>query len=274
MTRLWLMPIIVMILLALPSFNADGTEEILRLTTTTSTYETGLLDHILPPFEKKHNAKVHVVSVGTGKAIHIAMNGDADVILVHAREAEDKFVHDGYGVNRRDVMYNDFIIMGPKSDPAKIASVRDAASAFRLIYERKMTFVSRGDNSGTHLRELKLWKQTGLTPSGAWYLEAGQGMSATLRMADEKNAYVLIDRATYLANMQNIRLVKLLEGDPALLNPYGIIPVSPYRHKHVKYELAMALAAWMTSPECQNMIAEYKKMGQQLYYPNADKTDM
>lgn len=274
MTRLWLMPIIVMTLLALPSLNANGTEETLRLTTTTSTYETGLLDYILPPFEKKHNAKVHIVSVGTGKAIHIAMNGDADVILVHAREAEDKFVRDGYGVNRRDVMYNDFIIMGPKSDPAGIASVRDAASALRLIYEQKRTFVSRGDNSGTHQRELKLWKQTDLTPSGAWYLEAGQGMSATLRMADEKNAYVLIDRATYLANMNNVRLVKLLEGDPLLVNPYGIITVSPYRHKHVKYELAMALVAWLTSPECQKMIAEYKKMGQQLYYPNADKTDM
>lgn len=261
-------------LLTLPSLNANGAQDILRLTTTTSTYETGLLDHILPPFEKKHDAKVHIISAGTGKAINIAMNGDADVILVHAREAEDKFVRDGYGVNRRDVMYNDFIIMGPKSDPAGIASIRDAASAFRLIYEQKMTFVSRGDNSGTHQRELKLWTQLGLTPAEAWYLEAGQGMSATLRMADEKNAYVLIDRATYLASMNNVRLVNLLEGDPALLNPYGIIPVSPYRHKHVKYELAMALVAWLTSPDCQKMIAEYTKMGQQLYYPNADKTDM
>jgi len=244
-------------------------EVILRLATTTSTYETGLLDRILPPFEKKHNVKVHIISVGTGKAIKIAENGDVDVILVHARKAEDKFVAEGYGVNRRDVMYNDFILMGPADDSAGIAGTKDAKAAFARIADGSHTFVSRGDDSGTHKKEESLWAKLDMEPNGSWYLEAGQGMSATLRMADEKNAYVMVDRATYLFNRDKLRLKLLVEGDKDLFNPYGIIPVSPYKYKHVKYELAMALVAWMTAPECQRMVGEYKKMGQQLYYPNA-----
>jgi tungstate transport system substrate-binding protein len=244
-------------------------EEILRLATTTSTYETGLLDHIFPPFEKKHNVKIHIISVGTGKAIKIAENGDVDVILVHARPAEDKFVADGYGVNRRDVMYNDFVIMGPADDPAGIAGLQDAKEALKRVAEKGRTFVSRGDDSGTHKKEKFLWSRLDYTPEGPWYLEAGQGMSATLRMADEKNAYVMVDRATYLFNKDALRLKLLVEGDKDLFNPYGLIPVNPYKHKHAKYELAMALVAWMTSPECQAMIADYRKMGQRLYHPNA-----
>jgi tungstate transport system substrate-binding protein len=246
-------------------------EETLRLATTTSTYETGLLDHIFPPFEKEHNVKIHIISVGTGKAIKIAENGDVDVILVHARKAEDKFVADGCGVNRRDVMYNDFVIMGPDEDPAGIKGLKDAKQALKQIRDKEQTFVSRGDDSGTHKKEKLLWTKSDITPKGDWYLEAGQGMSATLRMADEKNAYVMLDRATYLFNKDKLRIKLMVEGDKDLFNPYGIIAVNPYKHEHAKYEPAMALVAWMTSPECQKMVAEYKKMGEQLYHPNADK---
>lgn len=252
-----------------PAFQGKK-KTVLRLATTTSTYETGLLDHILPPFEKKHDVKIHIISVGTGKAMKIAENGDVDVILVHARKAEDKFIKDGYGVNRRDVMYNDFVIMGPKNDPGGIAGLKDAKLALRNIHDKQQTFVSRGDDSGTHKKEKSLWSQLKLSPRGKWYLEAGQGMTATLRMADEKNAYVMVDRATYLSNRNKLRLRLLVEGDKDLFNPYGIIPVNPFKHKHAKYKIAMALVAWMTSPECQKMIGEYKTKGQQLYHPNAE----
>ncbi len=250
-------------------------EEILRLATTTSTYETGLLDHILPPFEKKHDAKVHIISVGTGKAIKLGENGDVDIILVHARKAEDKFVEDGFGVNRRDVMYNDFIILGPKADPAGIRKTANAAKALRKIQTSSSTFISRGDDSGTHKKEKHIWNLAKVEPKGKWYLESGQGMSATLRMSDEKNAYVMVDRATYIFNKKTIRLDLLLERDPVLMNPYGIIAVSPYLHKHAKYDLSMSLIGWITSPECQKMIGKYKKLGQQLYHPSAsgDKRD-
>jgi tungstate transport system substrate-binding protein len=243
--------------------------QILRLATTTSTYETGLLDYIFPPFEKKHGVKVHIISVGTGKAIKIAENGDVDIILVHARKAEDKFVSEGYGVNRRDVMYNDFVILGPKLDPAGVSGMKDVKAALKKISDKKQVFVSRGDDSGTHKKEKSLWSSAGISPKGAWYLEAGQGMSATLRMADEKKGYVMLDRATYLFNKDKVRLVKLVEGDKELFNPYGVIAVNPFKHKRTRYELAMAMVAWLTCPECQEMIAEYQKMGQQLYHPNA-----
>lgn len=241
----------------------------LRLATTTSTYETGLLDHILPAFEKRHGATVHVISVGTGKAMEIARSGDVDLILVHARQAEDRFVAEGYGVNRRDVMYNDFVILGPDADSAGIGGTTDAVAALTRIMEAAQSFASRGDESGTHKKERSLWVSVGLEPQGSWYLEAGQGMSATLRMADEKNAYVLVDRATYLYQRESLRLRPMVEGDPRLLNPYGIIAVSPYRHPHVQYELAMSLIAWMTSPECQGRIGAYRQHGEQLFHPDA-----
>ncbi len=245
------------------------TGETLRLATTTSTYETGLLDQLLPPFERAHNCTVHVISVGTGKAMQIARNGDVDIILVHARRAEAAFVAEGYGVNRRDVMVNDFVLLGPADDPAGIVGLRDAKLALRRIMAARQTFVSRGDDSGTHKKERSLWQRAELTPAGAWYLEAGQGMSATLRMADEKNGYVMVDRATYLFHRDKIRLKPVVEGDADLFNPYGIIPVSPYKYAHVKYELAMALVAWMTSPECQRMIADYGWKGSLLFHPSA-----
>jgi len=247
---------------------AEGGET-LRLATTTSTYETGLLDHLLPPFEKANRCKVHVISVGTGKAMQIARNGDVDVILVHARKAEDRFVADGCGVNRRDVMYNDFLVLGPSGDPARVAGLKDARQALQRIMRSEQTFVSRGDDSGTHKKEMSLWSKAGLKPSGRWYLEAGQGMSATLRMADEKNGYVMVDRATYLFNRDKVRLSPVVEGDRALFNPYGIIAVSPYTYPHVKYGLAMALIAWMTGPQCQEMIRAYELEGQALFRPSA-----
>lgn len=253
-------------------FFADSAfaQETLRLATTTSAYETGLLDYIFPPFEKKHDVKIHIISVGTGKAITLGENGDVDVILVHARGAEDKFINDGCGVNRRDVMYDDFVILGPKNDPAKISGLNNAKEALQRIYQTKQTFISRGDDSGTHKKEKYLWEKTKLTPDNSRYLETGQGMSATLRVADEKNAYVMIDRATYLFNKNNIVLTKLVEGDNDLFNPYGIIAVSPYKHPYAKYELSMALIGWLTSPECQKMIEEYTQEGNQLYRPNAN----
>ncbi|UCD15221.1 MAG: substrate-binding domain-containing protein [Candidatus Omnitrophota bacterium] len=262
--------LIIFLLTAFLNNNA-GAEEILRIATTTSTYETGLLDYIFPPFEKKYDTKIHIISVGTGKAIKLGENGDVDVILVHAREAEDKFVNDGFGVNRRDVMYNDFIILGPQSDAAGVSGLKDAKEALKRIYYTRPTFISRGDDSGTHKKEKHLWEKAGVTPKGNWYLETGQGMNATLRVADEKSAYVMIDRATYLSNKNNITLKKLVEADKDLFNPYGIIAINPYKYPHVKHKLSMALIGWITSPQCQKMIENYKKGGHQLYYANADK---
>ena len=256
-----------MLVLAASAVMASGPT--LRLATTTSTYETGLLDRILPVFEQRHGATVHVISVGTGKAMEIARSGDVDVVLVHARQAEDRFVAEGYGVNRRNVMYNDFVILGPDADPVGISGTTDAVAALTRVMEAEHPFASRGDDSGTHKKESSLWVTAGLEPRGPWYLEAGQGMSATLRMADEKDAYLLVDRATYLYQRESLRLRPLVQGDPLLLNPYGIIAVSPYRHPHVQYELAMTLIAWFTSPECQGMIGEYRKNGEQLFHPDA-----
>ena len=241
-------------------------KEVLRLATTTSTYETGLLDYILPPFEERYNLRIHIVSVGTGKAIRLGENGDVDVILVHAKELEEKFIEDGYGIDRRSVMYNDFLILGPEEDPAKISGLEDIREAFRSIYSSEYTFVSRGDDSGTDRKEKELWLASGIDPEGEWYLETGQGMNATLRIADERNAYIMLDRATYLFNKDRIRLRKLIERYRDLFNPYSVIAVNPRKHLHVKYDLAIALIEWLTSPECQQMINDYNIDGNQLFH--------
>ncbi|MCK4249085.1 MAG: substrate-binding domain-containing protein [Candidatus Omnitrophica bacterium] len=261
--------IILMILLFVfrgDCFCAAG--EVLKLATTTSTYETGLLDYILPPFEEKHNIKIHIISVGTGKAVKLGQNGDVDIILVHAREAEDAFVEQGYGVNRRDVMYNDFVILGPADDPAGAAGLDQAQQALKKIFLTKQKFVSRGDDSGTHKKEKFLWSKINLEPQGRWYLEVGQGMSAALRIADEKNAYCLIDRATYLFNKDKIRLKIMVEADKDLLNPYGVIAVNPAKHPHIKYQKALDLINWLISPQCQKMIGDYRINNNKLYHPN------
>lgn len=248
-------------------------EERLKLSTTTSTENSGLLYVLLPPFEKMFNIKVDVIPVGTGKALKLAENGDVDVTMVHARSLEDKFVDEDYGVNRRDVMYNDFVIIGPESDPAGIKSAKTAAEAFKLISQNKTTFISRGDRSGTYVKELNIWEKAGIKPSGTWYLEAGKGMGDVLIMANEKMAYTLTDRGTYLTFIggKKIELPVLFEGDSFLFNPYGIISVNPAKHPHVNYIKAMALIGWITSPEGQKIIKDFGKgkFGQPLFVPVA-----
>ncbi|MBI5117309.1 substrate-binding domain-containing protein [Candidatus Poribacteria bacterium] len=248
-------------------------EQRLRLATTTSTENTGLLAMFLPPFEQKYGIKVDVIAVGTGKALKLGENGDVDVVLAHARSAEDEFIQKGFGVNRRDVMYNDFVIVGPKTDPAGISKVKNVDDAFKLIAQKEAIFVSRGDESGTHIKEKDVWKAAGIKPTGKWYVEAGQGMEAVLVMADEKNAYTLTDRATWLAHSEKFDLGILLQGDPALFNPYGIIAVNPARYPSANYMGAMLLIAWFTSPEGQKMIGDFKKNGQMLFVPVAVPTE-
>ncbi len=261
------------ILFLTPALSAG---ERLKLSTTTSTENSGLLYELLPPFEKQFNVKVDVISVGTGKALELGKNGDADVVLVHARDLEDQFVADGYGVNRRDVMHNDFVIIGPGADPAGINKAKTAAEALKSIAKKKASFVSRGDKSGTHNKELSIWQEAKVKPSGSWYIESGRGMGEVLIMAHEKGAYTLTDRGTYLAFQKEgkIDLPILFEGDPTLFNPYGIIAVNPDRHPSVNYIMAMALIGWVTSPEGQRIIAVYGKgkYGDPLFYPDAIKS--
>jgi tungstate transport system substrate-binding protein len=257
----------------LSSFSPALAGERLKLSTTTSTDNSGLLYVLLPPFEKMFNVKVDVVPVGTGKALKLAENGDVDVTMVHARSLEDKFVAEGYGVNRRDLMYNDFVIIGPVSDPAGIKKAKTAAEALKLIAGKRAVFVSRADRSGTNVKELKIWKEAGINPSGSWYLEAGKGMGAVLTMSDEKSAYTMTDRATYLSFIggKKISLPVLFEGDPILFNPYGIMAVNPARYPHANYVKAMALIGWVTSQEGQKIIKEFGKenFGRPLFIPVA-----
>ena len=246
--------------------------EKLVLATTTSTYDSGLLDHLLPGFEAKYNAKVEVIAVGTGQAIKTAEQGDADVILVHARAKEDKFVADGYGVNRQDVMYNDFVILGPEDDPASVQGMTDAAAAFAKIAEAQTPFASRGDESGTHSKEKAIWAEAGIEPGGDWYLSLGQGMGATLTFANEKGAYTLTDRGTYLSRKEGLGLPILVEGDPVLFNPYGVIAVNPEKHSHVKYDLAMKFIEWLTSVDTQEEIGGFRhSSGELLFHPNSEQ---
>ncbi len=245
----------------------------LKMSTTTSTDNSGLLSVLLPPFEKAFNVKVDVIAVGTGKALALGSNGDVDVVFVHARAAEDKFVAEGNGVNRRDVMYNDFTIIGPETDPAGIKNAKSAAEALKNIVAAGAEFISRGDDSGTHKKEKVIWKEAGITPDGKWYQEAGQGMGAVLMIANDKQAYTLADRGTYLVFSEKIDLKVLYEGDPILYNPYGIIAVNPAKFPHVNYTKAMALIGWVTSREGQKIIREFGKeqFGIPLFYPMAIK---
>lgn len=243
----------------------------LKLATTTSTQDSGLLDVLLPAFEKDSNYKVKVIAVGSGQAIKMGEAGDVDVLLVHSRAAEDKFVADGFGVDRRDVMYNDFLVIGPANDPAGIKGSKDALKAFAAIAQKQAAFVSRADDSGTDKKEKGIWQKAAVKPAGAWYIESGQGMGDTFRMADEKKAYTLIDRATYLAMKDKYKLEIMIEGDKSLLNPYGVIPVNPKKFAKVDYEGATKFAEWLTSEKGQKMIGEFgvKEFGQQLFVPDA-----
>ena len=246
-------------------------QEVIKLSTTTSTENSGLLQYLLPAFEARTNTRVHVISVGTGKALEMAKNGDVDVTLVHARPSEDKFVAEGHGVNRRDVMYNDFIIVGPVSDPAGVKGSRDVLKAMKKITDSRAKFISRGDNSGTDQMEKAYWKEIGAKPEGSAYVSAGLGMGEVLNMASEMQAYTLTDRATYGAYRAKTGLVVAVEGDPKMFNPYGIIAVNPARHKSVNYKGAMQLIDWITSEEGQQKIAGFKVDGQQLFFASANK---
>jgi len=270
LARAWkmLLNLPLLILLGMSAGCGEGRGR-LRLATTTSTDNSGLLDHLLPAFERKTAIKVDVVAVGTGKALELARNGDVDAVLVHAPEAEEQFVAAGYGVERTRIMHNDFVILGPRSDPARIRGSRDALSALKAIAADRLTFVSRGDESGTHKKEQALWREARVAPSGPWYLQTGQGMGHTLLVADEKNAYVLSDRGTAIAFRERIDLVVLCEGDPRLVNPYSLIAVNPRRHPHVHYRQAMALIGFLTSRAGQELIASFRTGGQQLFYPDA-----
>lgn len=253
---------LVLSLAVVPAFALEA----LRLATTTSTENSGLLAGLLPAFEKANDCRVDVIAVGTGKAIKLGENGDVDVILVHARSREDKFVADGHGVDRRDVMYNDFVVLGPVSDPAKIMGTSDAAVAMSKIAQSGATFVSRGDDSGTHTREKQLWKAGGVTPAGDWYLEAGRGMGDVIIMANERQGYTLADRGTYLAFMNKIDLKIALQGDSRMFNPYGVIIVNPAKHPHVKVDLAKKFLDFLTSDQAKAMITGFRKGGEQLFY--------
>jgi len=252
-------------------FAAGPVEPTLTLATTTSTYDSGLLDYLLPVFEKDYNTKVKVLSLGTGQAIATAQKGDADVLLVHDRAREDAFVKNGYGINRRDVMHNQFLIVGPAHDPAKIKGETSVIDAFKKIAANKVRFISRGDGSGTHSKELALWKAAGVTPGGSWYVEAGQGMGDTLMMANEMNGYILTDEATFLALKSNFDLVVLYEGEKILLNPYGVIAVNPAKYPDIHQNAAMAFVDFMTSEKGQKMIYQFgrDKYGKSLFIPDA-----
>ena len=241
----------------------------MRLATTTSTDNSGLLRALLPAFEQASGYRVHVIAVGTGKALRMGRDGDVDVVLVHARDAERRFVHAGYGERRFNVMYNDFVVVGPRNDPAGVREARTTAEVFRRLARTQAHFISRGDDSGTHRKELALWKSAGLKPSGSWYREAGQGMGKVLQMSGELGAYTLTDRGTWLAFRDKLPLSLLFEGDPQLFNPYGIIAVSPKRHPHVNHMGAMALIRWITGNEGQTRIATFTRKGKQLFKPDA-----
>ena len=257
------------LVLCLAAAMLPAQSERLRLATTTSTENSGLLAELLPPFQAKTGLKVDVIAVGTGQALKLGEAGDVDVVLVHARQLEDKFVADGYGVNRRDVMHNDFIIIGPASDPAGVRGMKDAAAALKRLADRKAVFVSRGDNSGTHVKEQSLWVAAGIRPSGRWYREAGQGMGPVITMTNDLQGYTLADRGTYLSMKDKVDLPILVEGDPRLFNPYGIIAVNPDMFPHVAYFEAMELIAWMTSVEGQKIIGGYKVGTDVLFFPDA-----
>ncbi|MFC7187843.1 substrate-binding domain-containing protein [Halorubrum yunnanense] len=261
-----------------PDDGAGVAGETLTLTTTTSTYDTGLLDAIHLDFEELYGVTVDAVPKGTGAALETARNGDSDVVMVHARDLEDEFLRDGYGVNRRDLMFNDFVIVGPESDPAGIEGLSSATEALTAVADEEAPFVSRGDRSGTHTKELALWEAAGADPGGGWYRETGQGMGEVLNIANEQGAYTLADRGTFLSQRSELDLVVLvqgpIEGGPeTLANPYGIMAVNPAVHDAVNYDLAMAYVGWITSPGAQDAIADYQVNGKQLFFPEAVSED-
>lgn len=242
----------------------------IKMATTTSTENSGLLDILLPAFKEKYHIEVAVIAVGTGKALKLGENGDVDLVLVHSRQDEDQFVARGFGLNRKDLMANDFVIIGPANNPAQLNAEDRASEALRKIASRGAVFASRSDESGTHKKEKALWDLAGITPAGLWYLETGQGMAATIRLAEEKQGYCLADRGTYIACRRRTELIILCQKDPNLFNPYGIIAVNPAQHPAVNYAAAMKFINWLTSAEGQKIIGDYRIDGETLFYPNPE----
>lgn len=260
--------------LLIVTVSTGNAETRIRCASTTSTQNSGLFEYILPLFEKDTGIKVDVIAVGTGAALELGRRGDVDVVFVHAKDDELKMVRQGWFVNRHDVMYNDFVIVGSPEDPAGIRSLHTAVDAFKRIAESKTKFISRGDNSGTHKKEKKIWKKAGINPKGQkWYLEVGQGMAKTLRIAANLRAYTLTDRGTYLSlvDREALGLRILLEGDPILFNQYGVMAVNPEKYPHVKYKEAMTFINWLISEKGQKAIASFRDArGNQLFHPDAD----
>ncbi len=261
--------IVLLLAFALP---AQAQQKYITVASTTSTEQSGLFKYLLPLFEKEKGIQVRVVALGTGQALDMGRRGDADVVFVHAKPLEEKFLAEGHGVKRYDVMYNDFVLVGPKSDPAKVAGTSDIVAAFQKIKAAQAPFVSRGDKSGTHFAELQLWKEAGIDiakDKGAWYRDTGQGMGPALNSAAGMNAYILSDRGTWLSFKNRADLGIVVEGDKRLFNQYGIMLVNPHKHPNVKKELGQQFVDWVVSPEGQKAIAGYKINGQQLFFPDA-----
>jgi len=274
MQRRYALPALGLLLLAAFAAPVSAQDKSIVVASTTSTQDSGLFGHILPLFKAKTGIEVKVIAQGTGQALDTARRGDADVVFVHAKAQEEKFVAEGHGMKRFDVMYNDFVLIGPKSDPAGVNGSKDIVEALKTIQGKAVPFVSRGDKSGTHSAELALWKQAGVdiaTAKGPWYREIGQGMGAALNTAGAMNAYVVSDRGTWLSFKNPGDLVIAVEGDKRLFNQYGVILVNPEKHPAVKKELGQSFIDWLTSPEGQGAIAAYKVNGKQLFFPNAEK---
>jgi tungstate transport system substrate-binding protein len=263
--------------LAVAALPAAAQEKFITVASTTSTEQSGLFKHILPAFEKQAGIQVRVVALGTGQALDLARRGDADVVFVHAKAAEEKFIADGHGVRRLPVMYNDFVLVGPKADPVRVGGMRDITEALRRIQAAGAPFVSRGDRSGTHMAELALWKAAGIeldAAKGPWYRDTGQGMGPALNTAASMNGYILADRATWLAFRNRGDLAILVEGDRRLFNQYGVILVNPARHPSVKKDLGQQFVDWIVSPAGQAAIERYRIGGEQLFFPNAGERDV
>lgn len=259
--------------LAVAFAQSSPAQKFITVASTTSTEQSGLFRHLLPIFQKKTGIEVRVVALGTGQSLDMGRRGDADVVFVHARSLEEKFIAEGYGVKRFPVMYNDFVLVGPRSDPAKVAGGRDILAALRRVKAAAAPFVSRGDKSGTHTAELALWKQAGVdiaAEKGPWYRDTGQGMGPALNSASSMNAYLLADRGTWISFRNRGELAILVEGDKRLFNQYGVILVNPEKHKHVKRDMGQAFIDWVVSPDGQKAIADYKIGSEQLFFPNAN----
>lgn len=263
--------IIFLTLLYCFSISTTYATDILRMSTTTSTENSGLLRVLNPLFEKVYDIRLDVIAVGTGKALRLGENGDVDIVFVHAPKAELEFVRKGYGVDRKAVMHNDFVLIGPVANPAKITKTQPIVSALQQIAQQQALFISRGDDSGTHKKEMSLWQAAHINPTGTTYLSVGQGMGAVIKMANEKQAYTLTDRGTYIAFKDKIDLAILNAGDPALFNPYHIMAVNPAKHQHVNYKAAKKYIDYVTGVEAQALIGAYKKQGETLFYPDAQK---